>query len=407
MVDRKRDRILIYSFLLLNLYGLVTYVEIKYGVPQIIKYVLSVTVLSVLIWYRIKNPTNPEPGKLINLMVIIFVLWSVFLLIASLLKSNGVFYFQRILGVRIFLIPYLLPLIILYTKFDLDFFANLFYYSSIFIIPAVIIQVIVIGFGLSRDNWIEQSGWIRLFDICSPFLLLTAHFSKKKSVFYIVLVYYLMWTFLWTYYGKRGMLIDNILFLGFMIFLRLRSPFMKHSERMKMYFSVYLIAFLIVGFGYLLASTYVFQRGFDQEAFDSSRGSVFEAFFFDFNSMSDWIIGRGIDGTVMRSLLSNNDYMAVENGFLTILLKGGLLYAVPFLLILLRAGYLGFFKSNNDLTKALAVYIFIFVLMMGYFNLPDYSTPYILFWLAASACLSQEVRKINNVTVWRTINSRF
>ena len=113
---------------------------------------------------------------------------------------------------------------------------------------------------------------------------------------------------------------------------------------------------------------------------------MFEDFNNDFTSNNDWIFGRGLEGRVYRSIHSEGSSETIENGFLTILLRGGLLYLVPFILILLRASYLGLFCSRNDLAKALGCIILIHFLGMFAFNLPDYSGQYILVWISVSAC---------------------
>jgi hypothetical protein len=334
--------------LFLNLFGLVSVNEARYGIPNIIKYILSIYVLGIIIYYRLKNPAKPVPEGLFYPVIVAFVLWSLILLIFSILNFDGFFYLQRLFGQSYFFIPYLLPILLIYAKFNLEFFSHWFRYSFVFLIPAIVIQLYIIQFTIDPGTWWRQKSFILVFDIGSKLLLLTAHISKKKYISYTVLLYYLLWIFIWSVYGRRGALVNNLILLIFMIFMRMRSSFVKRADRMKIYFSGLLLIILILAFGYLITSTYVFQRGFNQNAFQESRGSVFEGFFYDFRSSSDWIFGRGLNGTVLRSLYSSKEFTEIENGFLTILLKGGLLYLVPYLIILLRAAYLGFLRSEND-----------------------------------------------------------
>lgn len=404
---QRKYKILIISFFLLNLFDFVSVTEFKYGIPQVFKYLLSASVLSTIIWYKFKNPSIPKPGVLFNLFVIIFVVWSAILLFSTILRFDGIFFLQRVLAVPIFFIPYLLPLFLLYSKFDLEFFGNLFYYSFLLLIPALMIQLYFVIFSLSPEIWGEQASTIRLFDLGLTFLLFLSHITKKRNVFYVVLCYNLIWIYMWSVYGRRGMLVESMITLIFMIIIRLKSSLVNISGRIKIYFAIVSVIILLLAFGYLFTSTYAFQRGFDRSSFEDSRGNAFEAFFFDFHSTSDWFFGRGIGGTVLRSFFSEESFTAVENGFLTILLKGGLLYSIPFILILLRASYLGFFRSSNDLAKALASILLIFVIMMAYFNLPIYSTSYIFIWISVSACLTPVIRNYSNEEVRQVIDSRF
>ena len=328
-------------------------------------------------------------------------------MILSLLGFDGFFYFQRLFGQSYFFIPYLLPILLLFTKFDLDFYSSYFYYSFYLLILALIIQIYIVLFAISTTNWVDQTSFINFFDIGTGFLLLTSHIVKKKYVSYTVLLYYCIWILMWSVYGRRGMLIQTLLLLISMIILRLRTSFIKRSERMKMYYSGLVLLLLVLMFGYLFTSTYVFQRGFNKDAFEMSRGTVIESFFFDFKSTSDWILGRGLDGTVLRSSFTDERFSSIENGFLTILLKGGLLYLIPFVLIFLRAIYLGLFKSRNDLVKAMAFILFIELINMNAFGVPDYSSRYIFIWIFVSCCFVPEIRNWNNEEVYETINSRF
>ena len=153
---QKSYKLLIFSFFLLNLLWWITSVEEKYGIPQILKYILSISILGVIIYFRIKNPSKPLPGPFFSTLLIIFILWSIVLLFIGITGFNESILFKLALADQYFFIPYFLPLILLYTKFDLDFFSNLFYYSFLFIIPANIIGIIIVFFsGLSQETWYE------------------------------------------------------------------------------------------------------------------------------------------------------------------------------------------------------------------------------------------------------------
>lgn len=403
---QKDYKLLILSFVMLNLLNWIAVVEFKFGIPLVVKYILSVSVLVIIIWYWLRNRSKPVPGGIFYPLIIVFLLWSLILIISAILEFDDLFYLQRVLAQRFFFIPYLLPLILLFSKFNLEFFSRYLQFSFILIIPALIIQLFTVFSGIEQTKWFEHTTRIFIFDIGSSFLLLTAHISRKKYVSHIVLFYFIAYIFLWAMYGRRGMLVEYVILLIMMIIMRLKSSFISRADRMKIYISAYVLIILFIAVGYLFTSTYAFQRGFNKSGFEDSRGLVFEDFFMDFNSAQDWIIGRGLLGTVKRSILGYESAGYIENGFLNILLKGGFFYALPFILILLRASYLGFFRSNNELTRALASIILLHLIMMLYFNLPDYSPKYILVWISATACFSPRLRKYSNEEVSRAINFR-
>lgn len=401
----KDSKLLILSFVILNLYHWVTVVEFKYGIPQIVKYLLSVFVLGVLFYYWLKHKSSALSGGISSIMIIVFTFWSIIMLLTAIFEFDDIFYLQRLLGQRFFFIPYMLPLLLLFSKFDLEFFRYYFTLTILFLIPAIVMQVYIIGSGIDRMHWFEQTSRIFIFDIGSGFLLLTSHLARRKYVSYLAIFYIVCFIFLWTFYGRRGMLVEYSMLLIMMVIIRIRSGLLTRADRMKIYFSGLILIILLIGLGYLVTETYVFQRGFNKSAFEESRGLVFEDFFADFTTAKDWIIGRGLLGTVSRSILNNADASFIENGFLNIMLKGGLVYALPFIIILLRASYLGIFKSNNELCSALGFLILIHVIMMGSFNLPDYSPKYIMIWISASSLYDIRFRSLNNEEVFKSLNA--
>ena len=401
---QRNYRLFLLSLFLVNLFLWISIVEFIYGIPQFVKYILSVSVLCIIVYYRFKNPSKPIPGGLFHPIIIAFIIWSILLIISAILKFNSLFDLQRMLAIRYFFIPYLLPVILIYTKFDLEFFSYYFHYSSLLIIPALFIALSVIASGLSPQNWNEPLQRIGIFDIGSTFLLMTAHISKKKRISYIIIFYFLIQFFLVSGFGRRGLLLEIVILFIFMIIMRLRSPFLKMADRMKIYFSGLLLILFSLTFGYILTSSYAFQRGMSKSGFEESRNVVFEGFFSDFGSTNDWVFGRGLNGTVLRSVDSDTLFTEIENGYLLILLKGGLLYLIPFLIVLLRASYLGFFRSSNDLVKALASLLVIHVIMMLYFNIPDYSSKYILIWISVSVCMTPKMRNYSNEEIFQAIN---
>jgi len=112
----------------------------------------------------------------------------------------------------------------------------------------------------------------------------------------------------------------------------------------------------------------------------------------------DWLIGRGIDGNyycpnVDEDAVSN--YRSViETGYLQIILKGGLISLGLLLLITIPAIFKGIFYSNNILSKAAGIWIFLAVLSFYPATVDTFSMRYLLVWIAVGICYSKEIRNI-------------
>lgn len=394
----------IFILILLNIFNWIGWVEFKLGIPQIVKYVLSIIVIGTLLYYQITNSSQLIFQDSYYLVFLWFILYSLILLITSMLRFDGLIYLQRSLADRVFLIPYLLPLIILFVRFDLKFFSALFNIASLLMIPVLFILLYTLLFDLDQKKWVEQFERINMFNLASGFILLTAHISKKRYISRIIIIYYILFIVLSLIYGRRGGVISCLLILAIMIFLRLRSPLYNIKYRIKLYLAGILIFMLVMAFGYIIKSSYAFERGFSKEGFQESRGEVFTDFFNDFTSTGDWLFGRGIQGRVYRSIYAGGTLDIVEQGFLTVILRGGLVYLIPFVLIFLRASWLGYFRSKNDMVKALAILVFLHLALMFYFNLPDYSTYYIFIWISITACFNKRMRNYSNDDIYKAIN---
>jgi hypothetical protein len=58
--------------------------------------------------------------------------------------------------------------------------------------------------------------------------------------------------------------------------------------------------------------------------------------------------------------------------------------------------FYSFFKSKNDLSKALAYYILIYLLGIYLFNLPYFISKYLLNWIAVATIFNPSLRFISN-----------
>jgi hypothetical protein len=307
-------------------------------------------------------------------------------------------YWQRTLGARFYLMPYFFPIILLLTKFESDFFRYLLRLSYYLFIPSILVQLYFILFGLNYGSWYETTHTIYLFDLGGAILLLISYQYRNRKVFIIGLINYLLTLYIALVFGRRGWAIDILILLVAMLIFRIRSNKLNLRRKFATYLSIFFIVLMLsLTFNLIQTNFYIFERGFTMSDFDRSRGTIFEDYFNDFNSVGDWIYGRGINGTTVRTDELLGQGQTIENGFLNILLKGGILYLIPMMIIFLRSAYLGFFKTNNDFTKALATLILFQIIGMVSFGLPDYSTPYVLVWVCVSACYSKDLRMMNNL----------
>lgn len=132
-----------------------------------------------------------------------------------------------------------------------------------------------------------------------------------------------------------------------------------------------------------------------------TRSEVEEYFYQDMKT-EDWIIGKGINGQYYCPGVDLGDgrisiyRRGIETDYLTIILKGGLVSLGLFLLIAVPALLKGFFRSNNLLAKASAVWIVLYLAALYPAPVTTFTLNYILVWFAIGLCYSQKVRNLSD-----------
>ncbi|HMI79622.1 MAG TPA: hypothetical protein VK484_12565 [Ferruginibacter sp.] len=123
-------------------------------------------------------------------------------------------------------------------------------------------------------------------------------------------------------------------------------------------------------------------------------------------STNDWIIGKGIKGKYYCPIVENvNDAEgagyrdSIETGYLQIILKGGIINLALVLAIFLPAIYFGLFKSKNVLSKAAAMWLFLWIVYLYPAGGIVFSMNYILAWIAVGICYSEKIRSLPDTTI--------
>jgi hypothetical protein len=248
-----------------------------------------------------------------------------------------------------------------------------------------------------------------------PILFLNSDkFNKKTTkVIYISMILFLLSSYI---IGSRTHVLHMLSFF-FIYFLYIDKKDIKH--KIKIYLSA--LALLILMF---LAWNEALNINENSSKFnvnlENTRSQyVYPDFISDFNSYkkiefelnSDWIFGRGINGSYYSKIFELKDEYnidlknslerkpgyrtEVECGYLFYILKIGLLGLIIKLVLAVLAIFHGF-RSKNKFTKTCAVIVLQFLFLMIPGGLPEFSTSNILLWSCVGACLSKETRFANS-----------
>ena len=123
-------------------------------------------------------------------------------------------------------------------------------------------------------------------------------------------------------------------------------------------------------------------------------------------SPTDWVIGKGIKGQYYCPVVENvNDAEGagyrdnIETGYLQIILKGGIISLALLLLMFVPAVYKGLFKSKNVLSKAAALWIFLWIIYLYPSGGIVFTMNYVLVWIAVGICYSEKIRNLPDSTI--------
>jgi hypothetical protein len=336
-------------------------------------------------------------SEYLKVLFMLFMCWSL-LVIARGFQFNFTSIKETIfdLGYGVFI--YLAPLILVFPRtltfykkiFNVLILLGLFYllYSAIFIKDitnsdrtSILSQAIV-------ENFNGELG------LCTGFMLLTyMYHNKKRQVFIIgVMMVCLLFEI---YRARRGLMFMSITMLlsYFMIYL-----ITTKNKLMIIYFSIFLaiIITLYIGSIYKQSSGGLF--GFLMERADEDTRSGVEEMMKADLSNTDWLIGKGMNGEYFCPDIDMNNLTGyrsvIETGYLQIILKGGLVSLVLFLLMLVPAIFLGFARSKNMLCKAASMWLTLELIYMYPSVINAFDMRYLLVWMCIGICYSKKIRNI-------------
>jgi len=294
---------------------------------------------------------------------------------------------------------YFAPLILIFK----DGFANikkLFYViiilDSVFILYVILFREAVF-LGISPfyrlPSWITET-FTHFLCFPTAFILLTYLYHKKPIIFFSLFI--VIFTFLIvTIRARRGLMFMT---LCFMVFAYLNFYFTNKGKILKVLISIALLLF-VIAYAYTTYSRHQYGTfGLITSRIDEDTRRGVVDYFYSSMSTNDLIIGRGINGayycpgideiagsvTVMRSV--------IETGYLQIVLKSGFISLILYLLITIPAIFIGLFSSKNLLSKASAIWIFLYTIFLYPTYVNMFSLTYLLIWISVGICYSRTIR---------------
>ena len=303
-----------------------------------------------------------------------------------------------------YILPYLMPLIAFIPSQYYDFrpfikcsvivacisiilfvlyFRNIIYaskmsaigYSDFYAFGATMAHIYIpVGFAVLCQRFIPNKLWMTNLMALIATLLIYAVAARRGSTFTTAMLF-----------------LFNIYF------------FVKRKSQAAKFISIVLSVFVIIGAFYFFMSSDLFSF-IHQRGLEDSRSGVDKALL---EQMGSWelIFGKGLNGRYYYPL-SSDDYLrgwryGSETGFYNIVLKGGYLMAIFYIVILLYPALLGIFKSKNTLCKALGFYIILSLIKLYPFGWLSFNLEFLIIWMGVAMCQNQHILQMNDWQIYK------
>ena len=408
------------KFILATIVGLLlTQIE---GAADINLPLLRYFIYTVSLYFFLKGitqtySTNNYKGFFIKgLLITLFlsVIFSIIIAIPSTISSAGNYVnLKRVLSGQ--LLVFLFPLILVIKP-------NLFVLKKTFVLTYklsvlyLIITVPLIVYFVSNPRS-GAEGFVRNFASGSTIILLTIAYHSKRVKIVTVLTFVIS-LLLMVLLARRNMILYLSLILIFLLIIMYFSSSQQiKRNRVAFTFGLIFILSLSIFLVYILNLdfTYTIERFkiTAEEGINYSRVGVLEEFKTDFDSKPlDWWFGRGVNGTFYSIMGGGTDAFGalqagqregIENGYYYLILKGGLLYVIPFGLLSIIGFIKGFFNSRNMLSKAAAAIVLINLVDLIGFGIPGLHLKYLILWFSLALCYSSKIRNYSDDLIKRFI----
>lgn len=201
--------------------------------------------------------------------------------------------------------------------------------------------------------------------------------------------------------GRRGYSVIGLIFLAEFLFL-----FIVLDNEKPLLLKIIITIIVIYGaYMYYVGNAETQFKMFSARLDTDSRSDVFYYWGKDMNKdFLNWIIGKGVSGGYWDGsfgMVRPN----IENGVRNCLLKGGLLYLVPYMGLSIQACYLAFFKSKSSFMRGLAIYIFTLLGFMFVWGNPSMSFFHLNLWISYMWIFNSKLRRMTDEQINTTLYS--
>jgi hypothetical protein len=355
---------------------------------------LECVIFGFIVYYYIKcRISMRSTGKYANTMMALLMFWCLFIvwrgnwnvgikqMVFNIIDSRG-------------LSLYLLPLLFFlpYNIISIKKILNVFFIGAILSFPLWFLNS---KYLIQVNSFHGESIAVYLPFLSAFLMMITPSLSRTKIL--IIVVVYAVYFLLMLLNARRNVSFSFFCYglMAYYIYLRFVNHRRALSNIIMVLFSLLLALLVLNSIDSLSHGTFSYMG---KRIGQDSRSGVEALFISDFNKspVSEWICGRGMSGTYYQEILNIETGMlqtgriGIETGYLDMILKGGIVYVLLILMILIPAIYKGL-KSGKMFGVSCGLFLSLYIVDM-YTTCPIsiFSIRAILFWSCISICYRKE-----------------
>lgn len=259
-------------------------------------------------------------------------------------------------------LPIIFNFVLLYLVSSLVF--SIYNFSDLFLNPVEILKdARVYGNEGIIVNRAQESSF--LFQ--PVFILLLFYVSLKNKIKVLIWLSFILSLLATLFMGRRSASVILIGYLLLPFFVKLLGK--KKTLLNILTAIIVLIIFILPNIMYSNVEEFwednftVMSKRLD----DDTRSGTENDFFKDMKTMDEWVTGRGMVGVYKSPAVADVDKLyrpIIETGYLNMILHGGLLLLIPYVLILISSFVKGFFYSKNRFVKCCGIFCLYYLVLL-------------------------------------------
>lgn len=337
------------------------------------------------------------PTKDIAFCAIFLILYSLFIIFAGVLSPS--FSLPHVITNQHYVLPYLLPLLLFIKLKEEDYYKIYNYLYLGCFLTFIFLFFNAYSFIFDTENAHRQMNESIDDAVYGGIFFYLLKLSVGFNFFVPIAVYYMsgycrnsyhkalialvmiVTMFCTLSFGRRS--------ISFFCIILILSPIIVRTLRGKnkiIYITLILLILSILYYSFF--SIIEFFPSLAERWDTDTRSEVIGDFWNSFDNI-DIILGKGLDATYNTSHLNMGDRNMIENAYLDIILRTGVVYLIPYIYMMVSAGIRGIIKANNDIVIGASVYLFVRLMMMWPGNIQMFALPDMMMYFCISLCCTR------------------